>query len=50
MDDLDLPLLDFSAIMTATNDFSVTNKIGEGGFGFVYRVIQHLNAYRPIIR
>ncbi|XP_028807641.1 G-type lectin S-receptor-like serine/threonine-protein kinase At4g27290 [Neltuma alba] len=36
-DDLDLPLIDFSTIAVATNDFSLENKIGEGGFGLVYR-------------
>ncbi|XP_061368994.1 G-type lectin S-receptor-like serine/threonine-protein kinase At4g27290 [Gastrolobium bilobum] len=36
-DDLDLPLLDLSTIASATNNFSVNNKIGEGGFGPVYK-------------
>ncbi|TKY66677.1 Receptor serine/threonine-protein kinase SD1-8 [Spatholobus suberectus] len=36
VDDLDLPLLDLSIIMAATNNFSDVNKIGEGGFGPVY--------------
>ncbi|XLR14589.1 G-type lectin S-receptor-like serine/threonine-protein kinase At4g27290 [Arachis hypogaea] len=36
VDDLDLPLLNYSAIMVASNNFSVKNKIGEGGFGPVY--------------
>ncbi|XP_029124552.1 G-type lectin S-receptor-like serine/threonine-protein kinase At4g27290, partial [Cajanus cajan] len=36
MDDLDLPLLDFSVIIAATGNFSEGNKIGEGGFGSVY--------------
>ncbi|KAK7312921.1 hypothetical protein VNO77_37175 [Canavalia gladiata] len=36
VDDLDLPLLDLSIIITATNNFSDENKIGEGGFGPVY--------------
>ncbi|XP_029124555.1 G-type lectin S-receptor-like serine/threonine-protein kinase At4g27290 isoform X2 [Cajanus cajan] len=35
-DDLDLPLLDLSIIIAATNNFSEGNKIGEGGFGPVY--------------
>jgi len=38
-DDLDLPSLDLSTIVTATNNFSIKNKIGEGGFGPVYKVI-----------
>jgi hypothetical protein len=28
----------FSQIKTATNDFDPANKIGEGGFGCVYKV------------
>ncbi|XP_020222263.1 G-type lectin S-receptor-like serine/threonine-protein kinase At4g27290 [Cajanus cajan] len=36
-DDLDLPLVDFSIIVTATENFSIKNKIGEGGFGPVYK-------------
>jgi hypothetical protein len=41
MDDMDLPLLDLSTIITATDNFSEKNKIGEGGFGPVYLVIQY---------
>ncbi|KAL3016936.1 hypothetical protein AAZX31_06G244500 [Glycine max] len=36
VDDLDLPLLDLSIILAATDNFSEVNKIGEGGFGPVY--------------
>ncbi|MCD9644333.1 hypothetical protein HAX54_032519 [Datura stramonium] len=36
-DDLDLPLFDFATILDATNDFSLSNKLGEGGFGPVYK-------------
>ncbi|KAK9133687.1 hypothetical protein Scep_013215 [Stephania cephalantha] len=36
-DDLDLPLYDWTTIATATSNFSLTNKIGEGGFGPVYK-------------
>lgn len=38
-EDLDLPLFDWLTVASATNDFAFTNKIGEGGFGPVYRVI-----------
>lgn len=40
-EDLELPLFDTNTIATATNNFSFTNKIGEGGFGPVYKVISH---------
>ncbi|GMY37019.1 G-type lectin S-receptor-like serine/threonine-protein kinase At4g27290 [Fagus crenata] len=36
-EDLELPLFDVYSIATATNNFSFTNKIGEGGFGPVYK-------------
>jgi hypothetical protein len=38
-EDVELPLFDFHTIASATNNFSFTNKIGEGGFGPVYKVI-----------
>lgn len=31
---------DFSAIRAATDDFSDANKLGQGGFGPVYKVIK----------
>ncbi|KAJ8761632.1 hypothetical protein K2173_004408 [Erythroxylum novogranatense] len=34
-----LPLFDLSTIAEATNNFSLTNKLGEGGFGSVYKGI-----------
>lgn len=37
-DDLELPVYEFSSIQFATNNLSVANKIGEGGFGPVYKV------------
>ncbi|XP_039020153.1 G-type lectin S-receptor-like serine/threonine-protein kinase RKS1 isoform X9 [Hibiscus syriacus] len=33
----DLPFFDFSAISAATNNFSSDNKLGQGGFGPVYK-------------
>lgn len=37
-EDYELPLLDLSTVMTATNNFSEDNKLGQGGFGPVYKV------------
>ncbi|KAL8476081.1 hypothetical protein ACS0TY_028665 [Phlomoides rotata] len=34
---------DFVVIKIATNDFSDTNKLGEGGFGSVYKVIKNIS-------
>ncbi|KAL6204824.1 hypothetical protein ACLB2K_022091 [Fragaria x ananassa] len=39
-EDLELPLFDYGTIATATNDFSGTNKLGEGGFGPLYKLTQ----------
>lgn len=39
VDDGDLPVFNLSTIAKATNNFTINNKIGEGGFGPVYRVI-----------
>ncbi|WMV27257.1 hypothetical protein MTR67_020642 [Solanum verrucosum] len=35
-EDFELPLFSLSTITRATNNFSVNNKIGEGGFGPVF--------------
>ncbi|KAJ9563229.1 hypothetical protein OSB04_008389 [Centaurea solstitialis] len=35
--DLDLPLFSLSTLLSATNNFSFNNKLGEGGFGPVYK-------------
>ncbi|XP_026664332.2 G-type lectin S-receptor-like serine/threonine-protein kinase SD1-1 isoform X2 [Phoenix dactylifera] len=35
--DLDSPLFDFNMIKAATNKFATENKLGEGGFGPVYK-------------
>lgn len=40
-EDLELPLFDFRTIVTATGNFSDTNKLGQGGFGCVYKVNKH---------
>ncbi|KAF7850310.1 hypothetical protein BT93_L5639 [Corymbia citriodora subsp. variegata] len=36
-EDLELPLFDIITIVNATNNFSDNNKLGEGGFGAVYK-------------
>uniref|UniRef100_A0A6N2N8S7 Receptor-like serine/threonine-protein kinase n=1 Tax=Salix viminalis TaxID=40686 RepID=A0A6N2N8S7_SALVM len=36
-DDMELPAFDFTTIENATNYFSYNNKLGEGGFGTVYK-------------
>ncbi|KAI3466612.1 hypothetical protein Pfo_023275 [Paulownia fortunei] len=33
----ELPIFSFSSIAASTNNFSITNKLGEGGFGPVYK-------------
>ncbi|KAG6476052.1 hypothetical protein ZIOFF_065287 [Zingiber officinale] len=36
-EDLDLPLFDLKSVEDATDNFSIANKLGEGGYGPVYR-------------
>jgi hypothetical protein len=36
---LELPLFNFNCVAIATNNFSEENKLGEGGFGPVYKVM-----------
>ncbi|XP_028053612.1 G-type lectin S-receptor-like serine/threonine-protein kinase SD1-1 [Camellia sinensis] len=38
-EDLELPLFDLAIIANSTNNFSIDNKLGEGGFGPVYKGI-----------
>ena len=37
--DIDIPFFDLESILVATNSFSDANKLGEGGYGPVYKVI-----------
>jgi hypothetical protein len=37
-DDFDLPFVSFGDIVSATNNFSEHNMLGQGGFGKVYKV------------
>jgi hypothetical protein len=41
---------DYSHIKEATNNFSVGNKLGQGGFGHVYKVLCPYIANGPIKR
>lgn len=34
----EVPLFDFDDLVTATNNFHSSNKLGQGGFGSVYKV------------
>lgn len=36
---MDVPFFDLESILAATNKFSNSNKLGQGGFGPVYKVI-----------
>lgn len=38
-ENIDSILFDFNSIKVATNNFSSINKLGEGGFGPVYKVL-----------
>ncbi|KAK2381017.1 G-type lectin S-receptor serine/threonine-protein kinase [Trifolium repens] len=37
LEDLEIPLFDLQTITSATNNFSLNSKIGQGGFGSVYK-------------
>ena len=37
-EDLGVPFFSLTTIATATNNFSSNKKLGEGGFGLVYKV------------
>ena len=42
----ELRLVDFWKLVTATNNFDEANKLGQGGFGSVYRVmLAHLELH-----
>lgn len=35
---IDIPFFDLETILNATGNFSIANKLGQGGFGPVYKV------------
>ena len=46
----ELPLFNFEMLANATNNFHLSNKLGQGGFGPVYRVtVALLKIYYQII-
>ena len=46
----ELPLFNFEKLASATNNFHLSNKLGQGGFGPVYRVtVALLKIYYQII-
>ena len=43
-DEMKLPIFDLTTISNATDNFASSNKLGEGGFGFVYKVNNNLTS------
>jgi len=44
---IEVPYFNFKSILMATDDFSDANKLGKGGFGPVYKVIDFPSTYLP---
>jgi hypothetical protein len=42
-EDMELPMFDLAAIANATDNFSNNMKLGQGGFGPVYKVNNNIN-------
>ena len=43
-EDMELPIFDLITISNATDNFANNNKLGEGGFGSVYKVNNNLTS------
>ncbi|KAK7255091.1 hypothetical protein RIF29_28494 [Crotalaria pallida] len=50
MDDLDLSLFDFNIITMATYNFSKESKLGQGGFGVVYKESEFKNEVKLLVK
>ena len=42
--------MDLASILAATGNFSKANKLGEGGFGPVYRVSERSTNYSTVVK
>ena len=42
-DPSDLPIFEFGSILVATDNFNLKNKLGQGGFGSVYKVVKYFS-------
>ena len=42
-DPSDLPIFEFGSILVATDNFNMKNKLGQGGFGSVYKVVKYFS-------
>ena len=43
-EDMELPIFDLITISNGTDNFAINNKLGEGGFGSVYKVNNNLSS------
>ncbi|GAU26330.1 hypothetical protein TSUD_101630 [Trifolium subterraneum] len=49
-EDIDIPIFDLSTIANATNNFFIDNKLGQGGFGPVYKnLVDRLSSVRSLL-
>jgi hypothetical protein len=46
--EVQMPLFSFASVCAATDNFSTTNKLGEGGFGPVYKVCFNVHKHNAL--